>query len=225
MKKVLPTLLYEKEYWQKGYTVIGIDEVGRGAFAGPLVLAGVIFDQTKMKNSTCKIEEIGIDDSKKLSASAREELSAIITKEAFACAIVSVSVQTINKIGIGKATFSGARSLVKKLQKKLQQRKLFVLMDAFYIPHLRGVGVKNQKAIIHGDEVSLSIAAASIIAKVYRDSYMKKLSEKYPAYGFERHVGYGTEQHRNAIKTHGLTRLHRLSFCISCLSSRAGFLL
>lgn len=215
----LPNLKHEVDLWNKGYTVIGIDEVGRGAFAGPLFVGGVIFNPT---SNIQYLESIGINDSKKLKPNARKALSKIIQKESLAYCVSVVNVAKINRFGIGKATFMAMRNVVKTLREKCPKgilsanegssKKVFVLVDKFYIKYLRGVGLKNQKGIVHGDEISLSIAAASIIAKVARDNHMRRLSAKYKVYGWGRNKGYGTNFHRQALSKFGPTRLHRKDF-------------
>lgn len=210
--KRIPNLYYEKKYWGKGFFVIGIDEVGRGSFAGPLVLAGVVFAPTKKRSNITYLQSLGIDDSKKLKSQKREELSKIIKKEALHFIQATVPVSIINKKGIVKAEEIGVRKIIKSLQKKLKEKKLFLLMDAFSIKYVSGIGLRNQKGIIHGDEISLSIAAASIIAKVKRDKIMQKLSLRYPKFEWGKNKGYGTERHRAALRKHGSTILHRVQF-------------
>lgn len=196
---IFPTLNFEKELWKKGYLrVCGIDEVGRGSFAGPVVAGAVVFP----KDIT--LPE-GITDSKLLKPRQREKLAEEIKKVALCWAVSEVSVRYINKLGIGKATQMAFRKALKLLDKQAD----FVLIDAFNIKHLNR---KRQKAVKKGDRACISIAAASIIAKVYRDKLMKKLSKKYPKYDFSKHKGYGTRFHREAIKKYGLCRLHRKSF-------------
>ena len=195
----LPTFQKEQSLWAKGFKYIaGVDEVGRGCFAGPVVAAAVIlpssFSQTKR-----------IRDSKLLPAKIREELAEVIMHEANAYAIAEISVNVINKIGIGKATQQAFRQSVKKLSIKPD----FVLIDAFYIKHMKR---NSQEPIVHGDALCMSIAAASIIAKVYRDAIMRKIHSSYEAYDFATNKGYGTKKHQEAIRKFGLTPLHRTSF-------------
>jgi ribonuclease HII len=195
----LPTFNEEKYLWKQGFQhIAGVDEVGRGCFAGPVVTAAVILPQTFSSQTP-------INDSKKLTAKTRQLLADIIKKQAIAFSIAEVSVSVINKLGIGKATQQAFRSAVKNLTK----RPDYILIDAFYIQHLSR---KNQKPIIHGDGISISIAAASILAKVYRDALMQKLHTKYAVYDFATNKGYGTQKHRDAIKQYGLSDLHRSSF-------------
>ncbi len=195
----LPTFDEEQLLWQQGLQhVAGVDEVGRGCFAGPVVTAAVILppDFTTPRP---------VNDSKLLSAKVREELAVVIKEQAIAYSISEVSVSVINEIGIGKATQQSFVESVSTLPTEAQ----FILMDAFYIQDLPKA---KQKPIIHGDRLSISIAAASIIAKVYRDTLMQQLHEQYAEYDFATNKGYGTKKHREAIKQYGLCDLHRMSF-------------
>lgn len=196
---ITPTLKFEKSLWKIGYSLIcGIDEVGRGSFAGPVCAAAVVFPKN------CQVIG-GVMDSKLLKPRQRERLAKEITENALAWAVADVSVATINKVGIGKASQMAFRKAVKLLGKKPD----FVLIDAFYITHFNR---KYQKAIKDGDKICFSISAASILAKVHRDKLMKKLSKKYPHYGFSKHKGYGTKKHQDAIRKYGLSKIHRRSF-------------
>ncbi len=196
---IFPTFNIEKSLWQKGYYYIaGLDEVGRGAFAGSVVVGAVIFPKDIILPE-------GIADSKLLRPKKREKLAEEIKKQASAWSIAEISVSHINKLGIGKATQMAFRKSIKLLSKTPE----FVLIDAFYIKHLSR---KRQRPVKDGDKICASISAASIIAKVYRDKLMKKLHQKYPQYGFAKHKGYGTKSHQEAIKKYGLSRLHRKSF-------------
>lgn len=215
----LPDLKFETELWEKGYLVIGIDEVGRGAFAGPIFAAGVIFDPTINEERSAKLLSYGINDSKKLKPNERKRLAKIIQKEAIATNISSIDVAEINRIGIGKANHKAMRNVVFDLQRILPKNQdprtktqLFVLIDGFRVKNIKNVGLKNQKAIVHGDSISLSIAAASIIAKVARDDYMKKLSKFHPQYNWGKNKGYGTLFHRNVLNELGPTPFHRTDF-------------
>ncbi len=196
---VLPTLDIEKSLWQSGKNyVCGIDEVGRGCFAGPVVVGAVIFPKDSL------IPE-GVADSKLLKPLKRQKLSKQIKDSALSWAIAEINVPTINKVGIGMATQMAFRKVVKLLEKSPD----FVLIDAFYIKHLDR---KRQRAVKNGDKICASIAAASIIAKVHRDALMKRLHKKSPQYGFAKHKGYGTKFHREAIRKYGLSKIHRTSF-------------
>jgi len=196
---VLSTLDTEEKLWKLGYSwVCGIDEVGRGAFAGPVVAGAVIFPKN------CQLLE-GIADSKLIKPRQREKLSEQIKKCCLSWAVAEIGISAINKFGIGKATQMAFRKSIKLLDKSPD----FVVIDAFYIKHLNR---KRQRAIKDGDKICASISAASIIAKVYRDKLMKKLHRKYPQYGFRKHKGYGTKLHQAMIRKYGLSRIHRQSF-------------
>lgn len=199
---VYATLDLEKDLWEKGHKLVcGIDEVGRGCFAGPVVTGAVVFSPD-VKLPT------GIADSKLLKPKERERLAEEIKQNALLWSIAEVSVEVINKIGIGKAT---QQAFVESV-KKLTHMPDFILIDAFYITDLEK---EKQMPVKGGDKLSASIAAASIIAKVYRDELMAKLHTLFPHYGFDINKGYGTKKHREAIKKHGLCDLHRTSFHLS----------
>src|SRR5258708_7558554 len=167
----LPTFQYEQKLWSAGLQyVAGVDEVGRGCFAGPVVAAAVILPTKFSKTDR-------INDSKKLSAKVRKELAIIIQQYALAFSIAEISVSIINKIGIGKA----AQQAFVNAINGLQIRPEHILIDAFMINALQKA---KQTPIVHGDSISISIAAASIIAKVYRDELMEKLHERYAVYDF-----------------------------------------
>ncbi len=196
---IFSTLNLEKSLWRDGYSyVCGIDEVGRGCFAGPVVVGAVIF-------SPDSVLPEGIADSKLLKPKQREDLAKLIKYNATAWAVAEISVTIINKVGIGQATQMAFRKVVKSLEKSPD----YILIDAFYIKHLNR---KRQQAVKDGDKICASISAASIVAKVYRDKLMKSLHKKYPHYGFAKHKGYGTKLHQAAIKKYGLSRIHRTSF-------------
>lgn len=201
MPKTKPSFKEESYYWSFGINhVIGLDEVGRGAFAGPIVAAGVIFKPNFQHEFLEKV-----NDSKLLSPKLREELS-ILIKENSIWTIESVELDFINKFGIGQANYEVLSKVLLQLISKIKTDNYFAIVDGF------DLNIKKQKAIIRGDTLSLSIASASIIAKVYRDNLMKNLAVKFPNYGFEKNVGYGTKSHRDAIGKHGLCKLHRTSF-------------
>lgn len=196
---ILPTLNFEKALWKQGYAkVCGIDEVGRGCFAGPVVAGAVIFPKNIILPG-------GIADSKLLKPRQRKKLSEEIKRVAISYAVSEIGVKHINKLGIGKATQMAFRKVFRLCSVQAD----FVLIDAFNIKHLNR---KRQKAIKKGDRICASISAASIIAKVYRDDLMKKLHKKYPQYKLGKNKGYGTKDHQEAIKKHGLSRIHRKSF-------------
>jgi len=216
MKK--PTFREEQKLWKNNYEyVIGVDEVGRGCFAGPVTAGAVIFKKnTKFKNIILS----KINDSKLLNPQLRSILSTEIKKEALHYAIFTIGVSVINELGIKKATEKAFRKAISDIISKTSKRskysildtKYYLLADGFHIKYIRGIGFANQKAITKGDRKSISIAAASIIAKVHRDKLMRKLNKKYPQYGLYRNKGYGTKFHQTAIKNFGLSEIHRTSF-------------
>ncbi len=196
---VYASLEIEQSLWNFGYNLIaGIDEVGRGSFAGPVVAGAVIFPSNLPLIA-------GIADSKLLSPDKRDNLESIIKEQAICWAIGEASVEEINEIGIGKATQKAFGRAVKALKSAPD----FLLIDAFYIEEFTE---RIQRPVKNGDKICASISAASIIAKVYRDGLMKRLDQEYPQYGFSKHKGYGTKFHREAIKKYGLSKIHRTSF-------------
>ena len=196
----------EKSLWQRGIRrVAGIDEVGRGSWAGPLMAAAVILPRN------FQIPQ-DFADSKQVKPQARLRFYRYIQKHASAVAIAQIPVSQINKKGISNASQVAFRKAVKSLN----PRPDYILIDAFYIKHLSR---KNQLAIVKGDEKSVSIAAASIIAKVERDRLMRQLAKKYPQYRFGKHKGYGTSLHQELIKANGFSKIHRTSFNLKFLSS------
>lgn len=196
-----PSFREEKILWNKGLdSIVGLDEVGRGAFAGPVVAAAVILPQDFKIN--------GINDSKILSPLKREILSEYILKYAIDYYISEVEVNYININGIGKSTDKAFLKCLNRINTKYD----FVLIDGY---PLKDFDRNVQKGIIHGDALCVSISAASIIAKVYRDNLMIKLHKKYPEYNFSKNKGYGTKFHQYAIKKYGLSDVHRKSFNLS----------
>ncbi len=190
-------LLYEREAQNNGYNAVcGVDEAGRGPLAGPVFAAAVILPQG------LAIE--GIDDSKKLSEKKREALYDEIKSLAVAFNVAFATEKEIDEINILNATFLA----MKRAVYGLSLRPDLVFVDGNRAPALE----LPTKTIVKGDSLSASIAAASILAKVERDRLMKKLSEKYPDYGLEKHKGYGTKMHVEAIKRHGPAEVHRNSF-------------
>lgn len=202
-----PDFSYEVPLWNAGHTVVGIDEVGRGAFAGPVGVGGVIFDPDMSLSQQKQLLELGIHDSKKLTQKKREYLSGKIKELAYSFMVSFIDVDVINEIGIGKAAYEGMRQVANKLSAEVKNP--FILIDAFTVPGLP----LSQKGIVRGDSLSISIAAASIVAKVERDRCMEELSSSYPYYLWEDNRGYGTLKHRMAIKKYGQTVFHREAFC------------
>lgn len=211
MKK--PDLSLEKPLWQKNYVVIGIDEVGRGALAGPLTVGAVCFKPNWMNDDYKKIQKLGINDSKVLSAQKRSELSPIIKEYALAVATASCTVSEIDTKGLTKVTCELFNTVVQNCISLLsKESKIFVLVDGKICPPIQNLHKDMIQTVINGDAKSISIAGASIIAKVDRDAQMTKLSQKYPKYRWELNKGYGTQIHIAALRTYGSTILHRKKF-------------
>ena len=198
-KSPIDKLFYEREMTQLGAKYIaGVDEVGRGPFAGPVVCAAVILPLEK-KNL---IE--GIDDSKKLKEGERERLAELIRERAIAYKICEVDNKTIDRINILQAT---------KLCMKQAVEGLAVEPDVVFVDGNFKIDISfPQQTLIKGDALSYSIGAASILAKVYRDRLMCEFDKIYPQYGFAKHKGYGTKMHRDAIREYGLCEIHRRTF-------------
>lgn len=192
-------LTYESECFAHGYcAVAGVDEVGRGPLAGPVVCAAVVMPLDEQRRI------IGIDDSKKLSKKKREELALRIRETAVSLSVVEVDEGTIDEINILQATRLGMKRAVESLSPAPD----FVLTDGNMTLDI----ALPQRSIIKGDALVYSIGAASIVAKVYRDELMRKYAEEFPEYGFEKNVGYGTKQHIEAIREVGICRIHRRTF-------------
>ncbi|MCB1215568.1 MAG: ribonuclease HII [Deltaproteobacteria bacterium] len=191
-------LAFEREFWNQGLELVaGVDEVGRGCLAGPVAAAAVILP--------LDFSLPGINDSKKLSAQQREELFPKIQEKALAHAVVFVSVEEIDRINILEASLKAMQQAVEKLSPKPQA----LLIDGKIA--LRKTKLP-QRPLIQGDSRSASIAAASILAKVTRDRWMTSQEAHYPQFGFAKHKGYGTKQHREALSQYGITPLHRKTF-------------
>jgi len=190
-------LLYEKEARNRGFSIIaGVDEAGRGPLAGPVVAAAVILSQEKFI--------YGIDDSKKLSPSKRDELYLEITRHAVCWSVGTADVAEIDNINILRASLLAMQRAVQSLRHSPD----YILVDAVQIPGISA----SQLPVVKGDGKSISIAAASIIAKVTRDRMMDEFDKKYPQYGFTSHRGYATPEHLEALKHYGPCPLHRKTF-------------
>ena len=201
IEKYVTLSSYENEYLTKGYKVIaGIDEAGRGPLAGPVVAAACVLDP--------KVQILGLDDSKKLSAKKRDVLFDEIKLKALCYEICAEDAQTIDEINILEATKKAMRRCVKGLEEKGFKPDV-LLIDAV---KLEGTDVPVIVPIIKGDANSNSIAAASILAKVTRDRMMIEYDEQYPGYGFAGHKGYGTAAHYKGIRELGMCPIHRRSF-------------
>ena len=195
---------YDAQYRRAYGNIGGVDEVGRGPLAGPVVTACVVLPED--------FDVLGVDDSKKLNLKKREELYDQIFEKALAVGIGICDNNVIDEINILEATKRAMVQSIEKADKMLQKRNLgsleHVLIDAV---KLTGIS-QTQTNIIKGDATSLSIAAASIVAKVTRDRMMMAYAEEYPWYAFESNMGYGTKKHYEGIESHGITPIHRKSF-------------
>lgn len=186
-------LKYENEARAAGYSrILGVDEAGRGPMAGPLVVGGVIFPED--------FYDERINDSKKLTEKKREALYDIIIENALAYQIEVLSVEEVDTLNVYEASRTGMKRIVESLEPDFTLSDAMPLGD---IPHL---------SIIKGDAKSLSIGAASILAKVTRDRIMKEYGKQYPEYGFEKHKGYVTKAHKETLEKYGVTPIHRKSF-------------
>jgi ribonuclease HII len=189
--------IHERRLYADGFlSVAGVDEVGRGCLAGPVVAGAVVLDGRN------RIP--GLRDSKLLGAPDRERLARLIAGRAVAFALGVVDPEEIDRTDILRATLLA----MKRAVEALRVRPDYVLVDALTIP---GIAIP-QGGLVHGDRISASIAAASIVAKFYRDEMMQSFHALYPAYGFDQHKGYGTRDHLDALRRFGPTPLHRSTF-------------
>lgn len=194
----MPNMERERALWKQGRVVVGIDEAGRGAWAGPVVVVAVILPR--------KHKQIdGITDSKLLSPAKRAEFYEIVTNMVLDFGVGIVDHQTIDKIGILNATKLGAKQAVAMMKTESD----YLLTDAL---DLREYITCEQEAIIKGDQKIYSISCASIIAKVTRDNLMSALGGEYSKYEFHKHKGYGTKLHQAKLVEHGVSDIHRRSY-------------
>ncbi len=188
----------EKAYREKGYKIVcGVDEAGRGPLAGPVYAAAVVLPEN------CTIE--GLDDSKKLTEKKREALFPVIQEKALYYGIGFATAEEIDEINILNATFLAMKRAVKQMEISPD----LLLVDGNLKPK---TGICEEEPVIKGDAKSLSIAAASVLAKVSRDRYMVAMAQEYPEYVFEKHKGYGTKLHYEKINEYGICPMHRKSF-------------
>ena len=196
--KIFDPLFYERDLWGKGITcVAGIDEAGRGPWAGPVVAGAVVLAEN------CYIP--GLRDSKTLSPRRREEFSRIIKEKAISYSIGMVDSEEIDNLNILQATFKA----MKKALEGLPGRPQFLLVDGCH--RIPGIDIP-QLALVKGDSLSLSVSAAGVLAKVTRDEIMQRLDKEFPRHGFKRHKGYGTREHEMCLNRFGPTEIHRFSF-------------
>lgn len=194
----MPDFELEEKATENGYRfVCGVDEAGRGPLAGPVCAAAVILDQD--------IELEGVNDSKKLSEKKREALFDVICEKAVAYSIAFASVEEIEEFNILNATYLAMNRAIEGLKVKSD----FALIDGNRVP--KDIKI-NCETVVKGDAKSLSIAAASILAKVTRDRLLLEYDKQYPEYNFAKHKGYGTAEHMEAIRKYGMSEVHRPSF-------------
>lgn len=196
----MPNLAWERRCWSDGYQVVaGVDEAGRGALAGPIVAAAVVF------RTGCRLTRhlARIDDSKRLSARNRTELAAWIREQAQSWSIAEATSSEIDELGISRAN----RLCIERALAAIEPNVDVALIDALTCEY-----GGPQIGLIDGDAISTSIAAASILAKTHRDDLMHRMHVEHDRYGFDRHVGYGTEMHLAALRSHGPCSCHRLTF-------------
>lgn len=190
---------FEEKFGVNGY-IAGVDEVGRGPLAGPIVAAAVVLDHKDLDENLI----LGLNDSKKISEKRREEISDVIKKKAISYSIALCTNEQIDKLGIGYCNNKVFLDSIHTLSVKPK----IVLSDGYPI---KGIDILNE-SVIKGDTKAACIAAASIIAKVYRDNLMKEYAKEYPYYKFESNSGYGSREHIDAIHQYGICKIHRKSF-------------
>jgi len=198
------SLKHERKYAAMGCRyIVGIDEVGRGPWAGPVTAAAVCLPLTEEKLSE-KLK--GVRDSKKMTANQRELLAAVIKEVALAWGIGSCSANEIDDLGIVPATQQAMIRALNDAQSRTKIKFDCLFLDDMILPEIRDI---SQVSMIEGDSRSLSIAAASVVAKVWRDDYMRDLDAEFPQYGFADHKGYGTAKHEAALRQYGVLPVHR----------------
>jgi len=209
-RKINPTLEFEKSLWKNGFTrIAGIDEAGRGAWAGPVCAAAVILPPDPsltwiVRPGSHGITLNGVRDSKLMTPLARETWAPRIKAAALAWGVGFASAEEIDTLGILPATKLAATRALETLHPE------YLLTDYLIFPNIE----LSQTALVKGDQRSLSVAAASVLAKTARDALMRELDDEYPDYGFARHKGYGTRLHQEAIRQMGVCEIHRKSFSI-----------
>lgn len=192
----------ENWYQSNSSTIAGIDEAGRGPLAGPVVAAAVVLDLNKVP--------AGLNDSKKLSSKDREELYLLIINEALTVGIAEICPRRIDEINILQATLEAMKAAFIDASNKITHKITGALVDGNQ--KIKFSTAVTQHTVINGDNLFAPIMAASIIAKVHRDRLMTDMASKYPEYGFEKHKGYGTKVHMQALKKFGPCSIHRQSF-------------
>lgn len=189
-----------KPYLEPNRLEAGCDEAGRGPLAGPVYAAAVILPQDFYHPL--------LNDSKQMTEKAREQLRPIIEANAIAWAVEAIQPEEIDQLNILWASVTGMQRAVSKLQPQPD----FLLIDGNKFRPFNGYSFNQYKTVVHGDATYASIAAASVLAKTYRDEFMRKIAQEYPQYGWDRNMGYPTPEHIEAIRRHGYTPWHRKSF-------------
>ncbi|KKP64333.1 MAG: Ribonuclease HII [candidate division WS6 bacterium GW2011_GWE1_34_7] len=200
---IYPDTKLEEKLWSQGYILVaGLDEAGRGPLAGPVVAGCVVITS---------IEQVVpfVRDSKKMTEKKREEAFKLITEKSFAFGYGIVSASDIDRMGIQKAVLEAMRIALEVVEEKIGKRVDFIMADGKNISTIPNYKMEK---ITQGDLLHYSISAGSVIAKVVRDRIMYDYAKKYPIYGFEKHVGYGTKYHMDVLKRHGPCIIHRRSF-------------
>ena len=200
---IIPDIKLEEELWRRGMKyVAGIDEAGRGPLAGPVCAGAVIISEDN------EISPL-VRDSKTMSEKQREKAYDFVIHNCLAYGVCIISSQKIDKFGIQDSVRMAMEGALMNAERMLGRKVNYLIIDGNNVENIEEY---NMEKIKDGDAYHYSISAASIIAKVTRDRYMKKMALKYPIYGFERHVGYGTKTHIEAIKEYGICPIHRRSF-------------
>jgi ribonuclease HII len=203
MYMIYPDTKLEEKLWEEGYKlVLGLDEAGRGPLAGPVLAGGVV-----LSNSNQVVPEVR--DSKKMTPKRREEAYGKIKKLSLAYGVGMVGPRDIDRMGIQDAVLKAMSTVVEVVERKLGKKVDYIIADGM---NILSIGNYKMEKIKEGDLYHYSIAAGSVLAKVTRDRIMWKYHEKYPEYGFDTHVGYGTKKHMEALKKYGATEIHRRSF-------------
>ena len=197
-----PTLEFELALWRAGFELVaGLDEAGRGALAGPVCAAAVILPRS---DGEFPVSLYGVRDSKKLSPARRENLAAKVWQAALAVGVGWCSAAEVDELGMGKA----GRLVLERAVRKLAPAPQQLLIDYFKLPQVS----LPQQGLVKGDQRSLTIACASVIAKTQRDAWMREADRQFPGYGFAQNKGYGSAAHRAALRQCGPCPLHRRSF-------------
>jgi ribonuclease HII len=197
----VPTLTRERAAWREGRLLVGVDEVGRGPLAGPVVAAAVAFPEGCRKVR-------GLRDSKMLAPKRREILAVIIRSKALAIGVGAASAREIDRFNIRIASAIAMRRALHRCSRALASVDCWILIDGLPLPE---IGVEH-RALVDGDALCHSVAAASVVAKTVRDALMRRLAVRYPGYGWDTNVGYATDGHQEGLRLLGPTRHHRRTF-------------